>query len=239
MSKGDRTKRDRDRVAVDGPWLPLPLSFLSSRAAAELSPHAAKLLMFFIGQLGTNAYGNGRLDASANSLCAAGWTSKATAFAAINELEAAGLLVCTRRGRKGCLALYAVTLWPMHCKAEDLDHGPGAWTVKSWAERDGAGEKLTPITPARWSRPRQRTAESRIRTPRCGTASDESSPAGGLNQSSQAAYGSAAGEVATDSRSDAVPLGDSPSREAICKSASRPSRLASSAKQPFIAVFAQ
>ena len=56
----DRTKKHS--IAVNGAWLPVPLEFLRSRACAELSPHAAKLLLDLMALLGPNATRNGDLS---------------------------------------------------------------------------------------------------------------------------------------------------------------------------------
>lgn len=133
----------------------MPLDPLSSTALARLSPHATKLLFcVLVAQLKPNGYGNGRLDMKVDRLRACGWASRSTAYGALAELVEAELVVCTRRGAKGRLAMYGVTLWPMYCDHADLDVGPGAWTARSWREPDGADLVPSSERPVTWGRAR-------------------------------------------------------------------------------------
>ena len=192
MTKGDRLKRDRNRVAVDGPWLPLPCGFLASRACAELSPLACKMLVFLLGQLRAGGSGNGRADAHPDRLAAHGFTSRASATAALRELIDAGLVAQTAAGRKGASALFGVTLLPFHANPAGLDHGPGLWTAHDWRERAGAEAPPTLQHPAEWTRPR--SGEKRDRTPRSGTESPECPPAAGQHSSEMTPCSPAAGQ---------------------------------------------
>jgi hypothetical protein len=73
-------------VAVTGDWLPLQLKFLRSRACAELSPHAAKLMLDVFALLGRNAFGNGDLSLTPKLMAARGWSGRNTLKAAVQEL---------------------------------------------------------------------------------------------------------------------------------------------------------
>lgn len=211
MSKGGRTKRDG--VSVDGPWVPLPCAFFASRACAELSPHAAKMLMFFLGQLKAGGYGNGRLDAGEARLRAFGWNSPTTAHAAIKELVVADLVVCTRKGAKGRLALYGLTLMPMHCDHSVLDCGPGAWTVADWRANTNAAAAPTEERPAVHRSARQNEADKkRSRTPRGGSESRGCTTAAEVNQARNPARSPAAVVHAAIPTLNALPPRKSPSR---------------------------
>lgn len=205
MTKGTAPKRDA--VAVDGNWLPLPIAFLASRACAELSLLAWKMLLVLLGQLGTNGYGNGRLDLHRSRLKAAGWSSAASASAAIHELIEANLLVVTRRGHKGCIGLYAVTLFPMHCDRKNLEVGPSGWTIKSWRDESGADQVPTATRPAKWHRPRKRDGDSRS-----GSASGKCAPAAEVNECEISSCTPAGGAHRPLSLANAIPQRDPLSR---------------------------
>jgi hypothetical protein len=90
-----------------GAFLPFLLDVLRSKALANLSPYAAKLLLDLASQwqLGRNG------DASAafeNVLRARGWRSKATLHNALKELRHSGLIVQTRQGSLHQCSLYAL-----------------------------------------------------------------------------------------------------------------------------------
>lgn len=90
-------------IATNDPWLPLSLPFLRSRACAQLSPHASKLLLEVLGLLSTNANRNGDLSLAPKVMQCRGWSGRATLAAAVRELEDANLLFQTRQGgRKDC-----------------------------------------------------------------------------------------------------------------------------------------
>lgn len=144
MSNGRGTKK-KDPVTVVGPWLPMPLDFLHSRAWAELSPHAAKMLLDLCAGLGRNAKLNGDLSAAPTVMQPKGWCSNATRVAALRELEDARLISLTRRGNRRLCALYAVTLWPLHCDLRKLDYGPGSYTTSDW-QNVSADRAKTPTT---------------------------------------------------------------------------------------------
>lgn len=212
MTKGATPKRDR--VVVDGAWFGLPCDFFASTACAQLSPHAMKMLTVFLGQLRKGGYGNGRLDAHPDRLEACGWTSVPTARAAIRELIDANLIVCTRRGVKGRIGLYGITLMPMNCKHDDLECGPGAWTVAQWRERAGAADKPTTGRPATWHRARASEADKkRIRSPRGGTELPSSASAAEANSPENPSCDSAADMHPGDSSSDSLPRRVPPSRK--------------------------
>jgi len=158
-------RRAKDGVHVDGPWLPLPVRFLSSRACAELSPHAAKLLLDLMTLLKPGANGNGDLWASAEMLTARGWASEATRVAAMKELKAAGLVVVTRRRVGRRCELFALTLWPLACDQKKLD--PAHMRVQHsitdyWGHDDTMKAPPTSDQPAQWrkARPAGKTISS-------------------------------------------------------------------------------
>jgi hypothetical protein len=159
MKGGPERKKRKDMVSVDGPWLPMPIEFLRSRACATLSPHAIKLLMDMCSMLGANAYANGDLAVYAENMAVRGWTSSATLRAALQELLRAELIVITRQGGKNLCSLYAITLWPLHCNQEKLDVGPGAYTTSDWQHAGGCEHHKPPLdaAPATWNRVRKNT----------------------------------------------------------------------------------
>jgi len=151
MMRHDRKKHG---VAVSGSWLPVGLNFLKSRACAELSPHAAKLLIDLMSTLGPNATGNGDLSIAPKSLRVRGWTSRATLAAATKELMDAGLLVLTRQGSRTSCSLFAVAIYPLNCDIEKLDIRPGAYLTTDFAQ-NGKGEAPTEEAPANWKAARK------------------------------------------------------------------------------------
>lgn len=162
--------RDKRRgIAVAGTWVPLGLTFLRSRACAELSPHAAKLLLDLLAMLGPNATKNGDLSLSPKLMRIRGWSGRETLGSAATELLEHGLLVQTRQGgRKDC-SLFAVTLYPLDCDMKKLDVGPGAYSARDW-EKAG----LNPPTdeyPGTWRR-----ARKQFGMPRHGTKSAKAVP---------------------------------------------------------------
>lgn len=196
-----------------------------SRACAELSPLATKMLMMLMSQLGSRHYGNGRLDAHERRMRRDGWPGRASAVAALKELMDASLVVCTRQGRKGRIGLYAVTLFPMHCGGHgDLDVGPGAWTTTEWQDKTDRGTPPTDGRPATWTRPR--SGEKRKASARRETESAECSPAAGQKDPGEPPCSPAAGQHEGVSRRDAVPLRDSllrlPSAGAVARRPARP-----------------
>lgn len=150
-------------VAVVGPWLPAPLDFLRSRACAELSPLAAKLLIDVFAKLGTNASRNGDISLTPKVMRVSGWTSRESLGAAVRELIEFGLLACTRQGSRLDCSLYACTLYPLDCNLSKLDVGPGSYRATDYM---GAGASLanppTADKPAVWRRARK----SKLVTPR-------------------------------------------------------------------------
>ena len=113
MANGREGRNRKSAVTVRGPWIAMPLDFLRSRAWAELSPHAAKMLFDLCGGLGPNAKGNGDISAAPAIMRPKGWSSTATRVAALRELEDVGLIAVTKRGNRRVCTLYAVTLWPL------------------------------------------------------------------------------------------------------------------------------
>jgi hypothetical protein len=150
-------------VAVSGAWLPLQLDFLRSRACAELSPHAAKLVLDVFALLGPNAVGNGDLSLTPKFMAARGWSGRNTLKAAVQELLDCGLLVQTRQGSRLDCSLFACTLYPMDCDLQKLDVRPGCFTSRDFAGPDGKlAEKPTCEAPARWRRAREKNANGSL-----------------------------------------------------------------------------
>lgn len=151
--------RDKKRgIAVRGAWLPVPLSFLRSRACAQLSPHAAKLLLDLLGMLGPNASRNGDLSLAPAVMRVRGWSGRTSLEAATKELVEAKLLIQTRQGgRKDC-SLWAVTLYPLECDLNKIDAKPGCYLTTDYAGANGSLENSpTADRPAVWRRARKNT----------------------------------------------------------------------------------
>ena len=144
--------RKKDRVTVVGPWFPMPIEFLRSRACAELSPHGVKMFLDLCSCLGPNARGNGDLSAAPGIMRPRGWTSTATRVAALKELENAELLTVTKHGNRQAPTLYAITLWPLSCDLSKLEHGPGSYSSSDWRRSGGdREERPTGEKPAVWA----------------------------------------------------------------------------------------
>jgi hypothetical protein len=154
MKRASRKKS----IAVSGSWLPIPLEFLRSRAAAELSPHAAKLLLDVLALLGPNAVGNGDVNLTPKTMMARGWPGRESLKAAVMELIECGLLVQTRQGSRLDCSLFACTLYPLDCDLAKIDVKPGCYLTRDYAGTDGkqAG-KPTEEAPARWRRARKKS----------------------------------------------------------------------------------
>ena len=149
----DRTKKHS--IAVNGAWLPVPLEFMRSRACAELSPHAAKLLLDLMALLGPNATRNGDLSLAPKAMKARGWSGRETLRMAVAELLEHGLLAQTRQGSRRDCSLYALTLYPVNCDVNKLDvgAGPGSYTTQDWRAHGEAAP--TEANPAVWRRARK------------------------------------------------------------------------------------
>jgi len=154
-------KAARNPVSVRGPWIAMPLDFLRSRAWCELSPQAAKMLLDLCSALGPNAKGNGDLSAAPAVMRPKGWTSNGTKAAALQELIQAHLVLITREGGRRLCALYAVTLWPLDCDPEKINHGPGAFTTLDWEGPQGERAKRPTLDdPAAWNAVRKNEKRS-------------------------------------------------------------------------------
>lgn len=141
-------------LAVNGAWLPLPLDFLRSRACAELSPHAAKLLLDALAMLGPNATKNGDICLTPKLMRVRGWSGRQSLNAAVRELEAHGLLMQTRQGSRLDCNLYAVTLFPLDCK-RPLDVQPGCYRSTDYMQGGELANPPTETKPAVWRRARK------------------------------------------------------------------------------------
>lgn len=152
MANG-RDSRKRG-IAATGAWLPVPLDFLRSRAAASLSPHAVKLLLDALSMLGPNATRNGDICLAPALMEIRGWSSRSTLGAAVAELEKHGLLVRTRQGGRLDCNLWAISLFPIDCDIRKLDAGAvGSYTSRDF-ETAGA-DVPTEQSPAIWRRARK------------------------------------------------------------------------------------
>lgn len=176
----DRTKR---RVAISGKWVPVGLEFLRSRACAELSTHAAKLLLDVLGLLGPNAARNGDICITPKTMRVRGWSGRETLNATVRELEAAGMLAKTRQGGRLDCNLYAVTFYPLDCDQSKLDATREPYTASDW-QADGA-DAPTEARPARWRKvrktdslapPRDAKGKKRPATGRTATEKDVKKP---------------------------------------------------------------
>lgn len=149
--------RDRKRgVAVTGQWQPVSLTFLRSRACAELSPHGAKLLLDVLGLLSPNAGRNGDICLSPKTMGKRGWSGRATLQATVQELLDHNLLVMTKQGSRLDCSLFACTLYPIDCDLEKLDVRPGCYVTSAYVGADGSmQDEPTKSHPARWRRARK------------------------------------------------------------------------------------
>ena len=153
----NRSSKKRS-IAVSGAWLPMPLEFLRSRASAELSPHAAKLMLDVFALLGPNAVGNGDLSLSPKTMNVRGWSGRSSLQSAVQELIEYGLLIKTRQGSRLDCSLFACTLFPMDCDLSKLDVKPGCYLTRDFAGPDGKlVSKPTEEAPARWRRARKKS----------------------------------------------------------------------------------
>ncbi len=150
--------RDQKRrgIAVASAWLPVPLEFLRSRACAELSPHAAKLLLDVLASLGRNASRNGDISLAPKLMRIRGWSGRETLNAAVRELLEHGLLVQTRQGSRLDCSLYACGLYPLDCDLKKLDVRPGSYRVTDYMGEGAAlANSPTETRPATWRRARK------------------------------------------------------------------------------------
>lgn len=214
--QGKRPSGKREKVNCGGPWIAVPFHLLRSRAFNSLSPQAVKLLMVLLAQLRPKAEGNGRLDLGQPRLQAAGWTSRATATAALKQLIDSDLVICTLQGRRGQLALYAVTFHPMSAKQEGLDNKAGTWTVKGWESHTaGASTPPTEQSPAVWKPCRR--PEKQIGSPHGGNTSRPCKPAAELRTASKRTPKPQKDLGTTIPGADSNPSRVHPLRAAICE----------------------
>ena len=161
MGRDSAERKGSNLDAVDGDeeWLKLPLRFLRSRACAELSPHALKLLVDLMSMMHSAAGRNGDIWPSAEALKVRGWASDATIQAAMRELREARLVEVTRRRRGRRCELIAVTLWSLKCDRKKLDSKSQEYTVDAYRGADG--QRFDPPTdwrPAQWRKARPQKA---------------------------------------------------------------------------------
>lgn len=150
------SKSRKEGATCHGPYNPLPLEFLRSRACAELSPHATKLLLDIVAQMGPNGFRNGDITLSPKAMSVRGWTSRASLGAACAELQDAGLIVQTRQGGRLDCSLWALTLYAINCDRKKLDPGAGRYERTDWmkASQD-APSTPNAAKPAKWKRARK------------------------------------------------------------------------------------
>jgi hypothetical protein len=154
----------KELVTCLGAYNPLPLEFLRSRACAELSPHATKLLLDILSMMGPNGYRNGDISLAPKVMAKRGWTSRASLGAAIAELQDARLLVQTRQGGRLDCSLWALTLYVMDCDRKKLDVGAGQYERTDWMQvSPGCAKPPIDSHPAIWKRARK-TNENGIST---------------------------------------------------------------------------
>lgn len=176
------TKRRKDPLAVRGAWIPVPLPFLRSRACAQLSTHASKLLLDALSMLSTNAKRNGDISLTPKLMAPRGWTSRETLSAAIYELVESGILIKTKQGSREDTNLYALTLYPLDCDQSKIDIRPSAYQPNR-EHAHGEPKLLDPPTeakPVRWrqvrkfakDRPRKPIKTKSVAPPRDNTAQD-------------------------------------------------------------------
>ena len=110
-------RADRD----GGQFLALPFVVLRSPGYRVLGYAARCLLLDLCLQLGPS--NNGRLQATLAGLSPLGWRSKDTLSRCLRELQAAGLIVETRKGGINFPSWYAVTWMPLRVTA-GLDINP-------------------------------------------------------------------------------------------------------------------
>jgi len=145
----------KSKIAVTGAWLPLPLEFMRSRACAELSPHAAKLLMDVFSMLGPNATRNGDISITPKLMRLRGWSGRESLNAAVRELLEYGLLIQTRQGSRLDCSLFACTLYPLDCDLRKLDVTPGCYRTTDWMNGGALCKAPIETSPAVWRRARK------------------------------------------------------------------------------------
>ena len=208
-SSSTKGKR-KGAVTVVGPWLPIGVLFLRSRACSELSPVGTKMLLDACSLLMENARGNGDISLTESFLVGRGWRSKATAQAAVRELLDARLLSVTRQGGRRKCSLYAVTLWPLDCDFTKLDHGPAVCSGIDWQGRNGERAPApTEEQPAIWRAarrdpPRKAPTENAIGTPATGVMNRVMPPPRGNRTPVEPSYAPATG-VVEPKEADSVP----------------------------------
>lgn len=134
MAKNRHKRADRDGVR----FLALPHAVLDAPAFLKLSAPAVRLLID-IGRQYSGA-NNGRLVACNKYLEPRGWKSHDTATRARRELEAAGLIVETRKGMRPNRAAWFAVTWA------GLDWSPEMDIARANFER-GLYSKNDPLPP--------------------------------------------------------------------------------------------
>lgn len=162
--KGDKSRRES--VTCLGQYNPLPLEFLRSRACAELSPHATKLLLDILAQMGPNGFRNGDISLAPAVMAKRGWTSRATLAAACEELREAGLIEQTRQGGRLDCSLWAFTLYAINCDRKKMDVGAGQYERTDWMKASPDAASVPSETkPAKWRRARKNDENGMVACP--------------------------------------------------------------------------
>lgn len=168
-----KPRRKKNGIAVSAPWLPMPLTFLRSRARAELSPHAAKLLLDVLAMMGPNATGNGDISLAPKLMNIQGWPGRQSLGAAVRELVDYGLLVQTRQGSRLDCSLYACTLFPIACDLRKLDIARPAHLASDYMCDGALASPPTIDKPAAWRRARKGVGTGRRKVAKVAPPRDE------------------------------------------------------------------
>jgi hypothetical protein len=103
----ERAIKNAKEARGGGPSLPFRIDVLRSQALADLSPHAAKLLLDIASQWHLGRNGDSSV-AFENVMRARGWRSKTTLHKALAALRKSGLIIQTRQGSLHQCSLYAL-----------------------------------------------------------------------------------------------------------------------------------
>lgn len=115
MGRAKHKRSGRDGVR----FLALPHTVMDSPAFLELSAPAVRLLLDIARQF--DGRNNGRLVACMSAMQSRGWTSNDTLQCARRELEAAGLLVMTRKGARPNKAAWFALTWTGLDHSSEMD----------------------------------------------------------------------------------------------------------------------
>ena len=131
-----------------GSFVALPVVVLRSEATARLSPKAVKLLFDLLSQFNGTS-NNGDLCAAWSVMQHRGWRSRDTLSKALDELENADFITCTRQGGRNKASLYAVTFYAIDGCNGKLDVSSTERPRGDWHK---GGTLLQPPPPLRFPR---------------------------------------------------------------------------------------